>query len=1469
MLGIMQGFSIIHAQIIPDTTEISGIVNGYSRVYEFYERREGSDVNAVKVEDTSVFAHGDVVMLYVAKGWHIEDSINEVDKLEPGEASFREPHPNVGAYSINKVDSILLKDNIIVFVAPTPFRDSLRGGEMAQLVRVPSYRNAHVTGTILGQDWSASTGEGGVIALYVEGNLIMDADIDATGIGFEGGDPSGDEYEGGCYQDDPDLYDGYFYRTDDDDLAGLKGEGSSHMSFNDSLRGRAPVFNGGGGGNARFSGGGGGSNFNPGGLGGGQAADCDLTSATSGQGGIGLGDEFYYNYTDPLFTPLANRIYFGGGGGTSTQTSEYQATAGGDGGGIVVIIADTIEADNTVAINANGQSVNDVALAGAGGGGGGGAIVLDVSYYKGEIYLKARGGKGGGTNNSFYTGPGGGGGGGIYWLSSDSSNLYIDISESSGGRYLSAPGQSPGQNGTGAEKELGLVPPLNGFLFNTLPNNRTVCTDEVPDTLFASTPKGGGGPGTYEYQWQFKSPAVTQWDSIAADTFIYYVFKDKLTEPVMLRRLVRSEGLEEGGDVSITYSITEQLEENVIGSPDIICSGLTGEALIQDGNYTLQGADMPSDTSFRWIRSVDDGTTWDTATNVFDKKDYVPSGITKSTLYSRIVYSGVCDDTSNAVLITVLPSITTNKIEDSDTICLGQTPGIFTGDDPGGGDGNYTFAWQVSADLFNWGDSLVSSTNQDFSLSEYNQTRYIRRTIYSGEDSACVDISESDTITVLELISENEILTIGDTITICEGSNLPGGGIDGKQAEGGDGMYTYNWQVRTKGTSWTTVSNVEPGTLFNLSEFTDTSYIRREVISGNDDVCQDISDTLVIGMVWKITANQLTSADAVYCQSDALAELTGQTAEGGSNGIGTLWQLKTESGDWEPAPGSNSGWNYSFPDLLDETLYFRRMVWSEPTDSVCIDFGDSVKITVQPEIQNNDIVSINDNILADDLDSICSGLDLYLMGSDGFTLNGGDGVNYSFLWEESSDENFSLIDSTGLDSGYTKRNFRESRYFRRTAFSGECEDTTYLLVRTIQLPTGRLDYAGDQAAEICASDETPVSLIIDPELDPLAKSYTAYVSYIAEQHSGSDSFNFNSQQDPGDIDFTAETDSVETYIYILDSIIDDRNCVSKVLDANEPAIKVYFSPEASITAGDTAVCGPNVSLSATNKGGVILSWLVKSDQLEGSDVPVYLEVNGLTAEASVNEWYNDTAIINYGFKIETSGSLGLTCADSSFVTVRHYQPPKVPPYFMRTDINEQGDSVSIDSVYFANTYPMIIDFPSPSGKGEWSVPEDSYGELGEDPEDPGMIARLGNKLDVDNLYTWTVYNGSCEPRSDDIIVRRKDVQIYEGISPNNDGYNDVLAMRGIKHAEKISFTVFNSWGTPIYRMTETDEEQFVSLIPSDDGSEQLRVLWDGKVNGVVVPDGTYYYNISFSINVGTPRERSYTKKSYLVISTQD
>jgi gliding motility-associated-like protein len=71
-------------------------------------------------------------------------------------------------------------------------------------------------------------------------------------------------------------------------------------------------------------------------------------------------------------------------------------------------------------------------------------------------------------------------------------------------------------------------------------------------------------------------------------------------------------------------------------------------------------------------------------------------------------------------------------------------------------------------------------------------------------------------------------------------------------------------------------------------------------------------------------------------------------------------------------------------------------------------------------------------------------------------------------------------------------------------------------------------------------------------------------------------------------------------------------------------------------------------------------------------------------------------------------------------------------------------------------------------------------------------------------------------------------------TPNGDSYNDVWSVGNTQYYPKFELFVFNKWGQQVHSQRGTFE------------------AWDGKWNGINVPDGTYYY--VFYYDSGNKRE---------------
>jgi len=350
--------------------------------------------------------------------------------------------------------------------------NSYQASGRTQVIRVPRYRSLRIEGggSIVAPAWNGRYG--GIVAAIVDGEAVIDGQIDVSGRGFRGGQNS--LLGSGLGRVD--------YLSGDPNNGGEKGEGiAGDATTYDALGGRygrGAGANGGGGGTAHNAGGGGGANGQNGqnwtGQGvmdgtviggsawtldpGYQAAGGQLTrSSGGGRGGYtyaevdadalvnGPGDAAWRGDERrevgglggrPMPQDPASRLFMGGGGGAGAQNN-LSGGAGGAAGGIIYLVANTLRGNGQLLANgAAGEDTHFENRDGAGGGGAGGTIVLLTGSLSG-LRAAASGGRGGIQRqplqpNPFESqGPGGGGGGGFIAYTGGSINT--DVSGGPGG----------------------------------------------------------------------------------------------------------------------------------------------------------------------------------------------------------------------------------------------------------------------------------------------------------------------------------------------------------------------------------------------------------------------------------------------------------------------------------------------------------------------------------------------------------------------------------------------------------------------------------------------------------------------------------------------------------------------------------------------------------------------------------------------------------------------------------------------------------------------------------------------------------------------------------------------------------------------------------------------------------------------------------------------------------------------------
>lgn len=390
--GISLSFLFLVSAAISQTTNISGVINTYHRVVEIIPAKA-----CIRVASITGLNVNTKVLLIQMKG----ASINTSNNSSFGTVTSLNEAGNYETGTICSIigDSVFLFHNLLNTYSPAAGK--------VQLVQFAEYYSANVTDTVKPSSWNNTAGTGGIIALFADQDITLNAPVYADSAGFRGGNFL--QSNGTCSDVVP--ANGYIYTGSNTSPqnGAYKGEGVADVTSAQS-GGRGAPANGGGGGNNHNNSGGGGANLTAGGIGGGNSSNGVACTATlRGEAGKALSSN----------TGL--KIYSGGGGGAGHSNNGLSDVSGANGGGIIFIWANNLIGNNNI-ISANGGKGGNSLSDGAGGGGSGGTIIMHVANYTGNVTVQVNGGNGGNSNDGgnigrCFGGGGGGSGGAIYYTS--------------------------------------------------------------------------------------------------------------------------------------------------------------------------------------------------------------------------------------------------------------------------------------------------------------------------------------------------------------------------------------------------------------------------------------------------------------------------------------------------------------------------------------------------------------------------------------------------------------------------------------------------------------------------------------------------------------------------------------------------------------------------------------------------------------------------------------------------------------------------------------------------------------------------------------------------------------------------------------------------------------------------------------------------------------------------------------------
>jgi len=357
---------------------------------------------------------------------------------------------------------------------------------------------------------------------------------------------------------------------------------------------------------------------------------------------------------------------------------------------------------------------------------------------------------------------------------------------------------------------------------NTISGGQTICSTSVSGTLTGSTPTGGNG--SYSYQWESSTDDST-WAAIVNATNQHFT----PTTPsgvTFYRRQVTAYFSSFSNSVSITP--IPLLSQNTLTGTQTICAGINPS--------TLSGS-MPAggDGSFNYLwESSSDNSAWTTISNV-SAQNYSPNIPNTNGYFRRVVSSGYCPAiTSSSVSILRYDAIGSNTIGTNQTLCAAGIPQNLTGSSPSGGIGMYSYLWQTSLNNSTWGNH--PGTNQNLATSYLSATTYYRRVVSS---SIC-PAETSLTTTIVLLVGQNDIAssqtipynTAPAAIIGLTNLNLPG----------------YAWEQSHNNFHWIAIPGGN-GSVYSPSTLIQHMWYRRKVAGPGCDTITSVPVKITLTMV--------------------------------------------------------------------------------------------------------------------------------------------------------------------------------------------------------------------------------------------------------------------------------------------------------------------------------------------------------------------------------------------------------------------------------------------------------------------------------------------------------------------------------------------------------------------------------------------------------------------------------------------
>jgi PKD repeat protein len=353
------------------------------------------------------------------------------------------------------------------------------------------------------------------------------------------------------------------------------------------------------------------------------------------------------------------------------------------------------------------------------------------------------------------------------------------------------------------------------------------------------------------------------------------------------------------GTITTAVNILTDLAAGTISGAQTICYNAAPSSLTNASSASGSGTSY----NYQWQSSAD-GTTF-TDVSGATGATYQPVAQTAATWFRRAVTTnlGCGPKYSNAVKVTVYDQIVAGTITGAQTICYNTTPTSINGaTNPTGGDGSFTHKWESSSNGSNW-FTIIGATGTNYAPAKLTSTTYFRRTDIGG--SSCGEkVTNNIKVTVYDDVTAG---TFANNYDICPNTS-PGTISQTSGATGGDGTYTYQWQMSTDNINWSNIGGAT-GISYTPGALSVSTYYRRQATSGSS--CGSKMSSSISVDVRTLPTASFTTSD--HCIGDKVPLVNTSTP-----GFGTLTGFFWDFGNG--ASSSANTPNYTYPTGGNKTI---------------------------------------------------------------------------------------------------------------------------------------------------------------------------------------------------------------------------------------------------------------------------------------------------------------------------------------------------------------------------------------------------------------------------------------------------------------------------------------------------------------------------------------------------------------------